>query len=233
MSLTEGVMEQKRIAGAKAAEYIEDGMILGLGTGSTAYYLTEKVSELVLSGMDIKAVPTSKDTEKLAEKFGIPLISIDRVDRIDLAIDGVDEIDPCFNAIKGGGGALFREKIVADMAETVIWIMAENKLVERIGAFPLPVEVLPFGYTYVIRRLKEFSFRPALRMKAGKPYVTDNGNYIMDIPIENTMDIQDIAEKLNSITGIVETGLFLNKCKRIIVGTDQGVRIIENQLHGI
>ena len=229
MNLTEKVMEQKRMAGEKAAEYIEDGMIIGLGTGSTAYYMIKKVGELVLCGLDIKAVPTSKNTEILAEKAGIPLVSIDEVKRIDLTIDGVDEIDLSFNAMKGGGGALLREKIVADIAETVIWIMDESKLVDKLGAFPLPVEVLPFGYTHVIKRLKELSFNPALRMLDGKTFVTDNGNYIVDLPLGNIVDINKVHKQLSSIIGIVETGLFLKVCKRIIVGTSNGVKIFENQ----
>ncbi len=139
--------------------------------------------------MDVKAVPTSKNTERLSEKFGIPSISIDEVDRIDLAIDGVDEIDPCFNAIKGGGGALFREKVIADIAETIIWIMDESKLVEKLGTFPLPVEILPFGHTHVIKKLKEFSPNPILRKTNGKIFVTDNGNYVVDVPIMNTTNI--------------------------------------------
>lgn len=137
MTVTERVIKQKRIAGEKSAEYIKDGMIIGLGTGSKAYYMIKKVGELILNRMDAKAVPTSKDTEKLSKRFGITLISIDEVDRIDLAIDGVDEIDPWFNVIKGGGGALFREKVIADIAKTVIWIMDESKLVDKLGAFPL------------------------------------------------------------------------------------------------
>ena len=125
-------MEQKRIAGEKSVEYIKDGMILGLGTGSTAYYMIKKVGELIGSGMNLKGVATSKSIENLAKELGIPLVAIDEVDRIDLAIDGVDEIDSKLNAIKGGGGALFREKIVANLANEVIWIMDDSTLVNQI-----------------------------------------------------------------------------------------------------
>lgn len=222
-------MEQKRIAGLKATEYIKDGMILGLGTGSTAYYMIKKVGELVQNGMNLKAVATSKSTENLAKELHIPLVQIDETDRIDLCIDGVDEIDKQFNAIKGGGGALFREKIVANLANEVIWIMDDSKLVDSIGAFPLPVEVLPYGYTQVIRKLKEYSFNPVIRMKDGNVFITDNGNYIVDLYIGNPMDIDDVYNKVNGITGVLEVGLFINMCKCIIVGTDSGINVIENK----
>jgi len=135
-------MKEKKMAGIKATEYIQDNMILGLGTGSTAYYMIERVGELVSQGLNIKAVATSQSTTNLANDFKIPLVSIDEVERIDLAIDGVDEIDGQFNAIKGGGGALFREKMVANIADNVIWIMDSSKIVDSIGTFPLPVEIL-------------------------------------------------------------------------------------------
>ncbi len=222
-------MERKRIAGQKATEYIKDGMILGLGTGSTAYYMIKEVGELVQIGMNLKAVATSKSTENLAKELHIPLVQIDEIDRIDLCIDGVDEIDKQFNAIKGGGGALFREKIVANLADEVIWIMDDSKLVDSIGAFPLPTEVLPYGYTQVIRKLKEYSFNPIIRMKDGNVFITDNGNYIVDLHIGNPMDINDVYAKVTGITGVLEIGLFINMCRRVIVGTDSGVKVIENK----
>ena len=221
-------MEQKRIAGEKATEYIKDGMIIGLGTGSTAYYLIKKVGELVSQGMNIKAIATSNNTEKLVKEFQIPLIEIDQTDKIDMAIDGVDEIDSDFNAIKGGGGALFREKIVAKLAREVIWIMDESKIVDSIGNFPLPVEILPFGHSHLLQQLDEYSFNPILRKKDDKIFVTDNGNYIVDLHLGKPMNIKDVTDKLYSLTGVLEAGLFLNICSRIIVGTDNGVKIIEN-----
>ncbi len=221
-------MEQKRLAGEKATEYIKDGMIIGLGTGSTVYFMIKKLGDLVSKGMNIKAVVTSQSTESLAIELKIPLVSIDEVDTIDLAIDGVDEIDSAFNAIKGGGGALFREKIVASLAKKVIWIMDESKLVENIGDFPLPVEVLPFGYTHTLKKLKEFSLNPELRVVDGKTFITDNGNYIVDLHLEKQLNISEISEKLNSVTGVQENGLFINMCDRIIVGSDDHVKVIEN-----
>lgn len=221
-------MQQKRNAGEKAIEYIEDGMIIGLGTGSTVYYTIKKVGELVSKGMNLKAVATSKSTERLAKELNIPLLSIDEIEKIDIAIDGVDEIDSTFNAIKGGGGALFREKVVAQLAERVIWIMDETKLVDAIGQFPLPVEILPFGYTHILKRLIEFSLNPQIRTVDGEIYITDNGNYIVDLHIGKSLDIEDIKKKLNSITGVLEVGLFINMCERIIVGIDDQVKVIVN-----
>lgn len=222
-------MIQKQIAGEKAAEYIKDGMTLGLGTGSTAYYMIKKVGELVKNGMHIQAVATSKGTEDLAKELNIPILNIDEVKKIDLDIDGVDEIDSAFNAVKGGGGALFREKIVANLAQEVIWIMDESKLVDHIGQFPLPVEILPYGYTHVIDKLKNYSYNPVLRTRDNKVFITDNGNYIVDLHIGKPMDIKKVYEQVNSITGVLEVGLFLNYCKRIIVGCNDGVKIIENK----
>ncbi len=221
-------MDQKRVAGEKSTEYIKDGMILGLGTGSTAYYMIKKVGELIKNGMKIKAVATSKSTENLAKELKIPLLSIDEVDRIDLAIDGVDEIDNDFNAIKGGGGALFREKIVASLATEVIWIMDESKLVDGIGEFPLPVEILPYGYKHAIKELQDYSLNPKIRMKEEEIFVTDNGNYIVDLHIGKPMNINDVYNKVNRITGVLETGLFINMCNRIVIGTNSGAKIINN-----
>jgi ribose 5-phosphate isomerase A len=222
-------MVQKKIAGEKAAEYIKDGMILGLGTGSTVYYMMQRVGELVAEGLQLKTVATSKSTENLAKELNIPLLTIEEVDGIDLVIDGVDEIDPAFNAIKGGGGALFREKIVAKLAKEVIWIMDESKPVDAIGNFPLAVEILPYGYTHHLRRLEEYGFNPVLRRtKDGEIYITDNRNYIADLHLVKPMNIEDTLQKLKNLTGVLETGLFLNMCDRIVVGTDEGVKVIEN-----
>ena len=223
-------MNKKKIAGEKAVEYIKDGMILGLGTGSTAYYMINKVGELVKKGMKLKAVATSKSTEILAEELKIPLVAIDEVDKIDLAIDGVDEIDRQFNAIKGGGGALFREKIVASLAKKVIWIMDDSKLVENIGEFPLPVEILPYGYKHTIKKLENYSLKPIIRIKENKIFITDNGNYIVDLHIGKPINISDIYSKISRIPGVLEIGLFINMCNFIIVGTNNEVKVIENKI---
>jgi ribose 5-phosphate isomerase A len=189
--------------------------------------MIHKVGELIRDGMKLKAVATSINTERLAKELNIPLVTIDEIDRIDLCIDGVDEIDKNFNAIKGGGGALFREKIAAGFANEVIWIMDSGKLVDSIGSFPLPVEILPYGYTHVIKKLEEYSFHPVLRKKNNEIYITDNRNYIVDLHLGKPMDIPYVNEKVTGITGVLETGLFLNMCSRIIIGLDDGVKIIE------
>jgi ribose 5-phosphate isomerase A len=220
--------QQKKIAGIRAAEYIEDNMILGLGTGSTAYYIIEEVGVLAKQGLNIKAVATSQSTTRLAKEFKIPLVSIDEVERIDLAIDGVDEIDGQFNAIKGGGGALFREKVVVRIADKVIWIMDSSKVVNSIGSFPLPVEILPYGYTHTLKRLESLSLNPVLRMKADIPFVTDNHNYIVDLHLGKGFDIEYVLETLRGIAGVLETGLFLNTCDKIIIGTSDGTKVLEN-----
>ena len=225
-------MQEKRMAGIKAADYIKDNMIVGLGTGSTVYYLIEQVGRLVKQGLNIKAVPTSRRTSSLAKKFNIPEIAIDEVAKIDLAIDGVDEIDKHFNAIKGGGGALFREKIVSKIANKVIWIMDSSKMVDTIGTFPLPVEILPYGFTHIIRKLEVLSFHPTLRMNSDTPYMTDNNNYIVDLHLGKSFDIEYVSEKLKSISGVLETGLFLNSCDKIIVGINNEARVIENKEKG-
>jgi len=220
-------MDQKKVAGYKAAEYVKDGMVVGLGTGSTAKHMVDAVGEMVKSGLKIQGVPTSKATEQQARKLGIPLLNIDDVDHIDLAIDGVDEIDGDFNATKGGGAALFREKVVASLAKEIIWVMDESKLVDKLGAFPLPVEVLPYGYQIVFNKLKNYGFNPKMRMDGEELLRTDNGNYIIDLHTGAPVDVEDIRIKVNSIVGVLETGQFLKMCDRIIVGTDDGVRVIE------
>lgn len=221
-------MDKKKIAGEKAAEYVKDGMTLGLGTGSTAFYAVNAVGELVKKGMKLQAVPTSKATEAQARELGIPLLTIDEVDHIDLAIDGVDEIDPAFNAIKGGGGALYREKVVATLADEVVWIMDDSKLVEHIGAFHLPVEIAQYGSKQAMAKMAEYGWNPVLRVRDGKTFVTDNGNFIADLHLGAGFDIEDVYSKLSGMLGVLEHGLFLNMCKRIIVGTDEGVQVTEN-----
>lgn len=223
-------MNSKKIAGEKAAEYIKDGMIVGLGTGSTSYYMIEKVGALVKAGMKLKAVATSKESEEHALRLHIPTFDINEVPTIDLAIDGVDEIDNQFNAIKGGGGALFREKIVASHAKEVIWIMDDGKLVKEIGNFPLPIEILPYGYRYVLEQLEKASYLPRIRKKDKEFFLTDNGNYIVDLQLKAPLNTKDIMEHVMNITGVLEVGLFLNMCDRIVVGRkDHSIKVIENK----
>lgn len=221
-------MNKKENAALKAAEFIGDGMVLGLGSGSTAYYLVERVGELVKSGFALKCVATSEQTEKHARDLGIQLFEPDEVEAIDLVIDGVDEIDPDFNAIKGGGGALLREKIVAGLAKKVIWIMDESKLVPALGKFPLPVEIIPFGHKHLLKKMETLGMNPVLRLGGGKPYVTDNGNYIADLHLGENFDLQRVESRLKNLPGVVETGLFLNTCDMIAVGFENETKLIKN-----
>ena len=214
-------MDMKKLAGDKAATDVKDGMVVGLGTGSTAYHMVNAVGEMVKNGLKIQAIPTSKATEAQARELGIPLLTIDELDHVDLAIDGVDEIDPQFNAIKGGGGALYREKVVA--------FMDESKLVYKIGAFHLPVEIAQYGSKQAMERMAGYGWNPVLRVRDGKTFVTDNGNYIADLHLGAGFDIQDVYSKLTGMLGVLEHGLFLNMCKRMIVGHSDGtVDVIEN-----
>jgi ribose 5-phosphate isomerase A len=156
-------LESKKLAGRKATEFIKDGMIVGLGTGSTVYHTIIRVGELVAEGLKIQAVCTSLKTRDLACSLKIPCLSLDEVNQIDLTIDGADEIDPSGNGIKGGKGALLYEKIVASNSRQNIWVVSEYKLVKKLGTFPLPVEVIPFGHVILLRKFEELGFHPVLR----------------------------------------------------------------------
>lgn len=247
------IEQGKRLAGYKACECLRDGMLIGLGTGSTAFYAIERTGQLVAEGLRIKAVATSEATAKLAAARNIPLLSADAVTELDVAIDGVDEIDPQFNAIKGGGGALFREKIIAMMSKEVIWVMDERKLVPAIGDFHLPVEILPFGASSLIYKIDHLGLKPRLRCRRGEElpdwtcptvrrqievlqnpseskqlWVTDNGNLLVDLMVDAPLDLGYIQKNLLPLTGVLETGLFLNICARMYVGGQGTVREIIN-----
>lgn len=215
--------ELKKAAALKAAEEIRSGMMLGLGTGSTVYYLVQHLGELAAAGLQIHATATSRATEDLARQNGVPLVDIEKVREIDLAIDGVDAIDPAYQAVKGGGGALFREKVIATRAKRVIWIMDERKLMPHLSHVPLPVETAPFGYHFTEKKIKDLGFIPELRTRDGEIFITDNGNYILDLAGNADMDYRIMAHKLKEITGILETGFFGPICEKIIVGTKNGV----------
>lgn len=221
-------MNLKEVVGKEAVKYVEDGMIVGLGTGSTVFYFVHALADRVKEGLNIQMVSTSIQTVELAKSLGLNIKELEEIDYIDLAVDGVDEIDKNFNAIKGGGAALFREKIVADIAKEVIWIYDESKDVEKLGKFNLPVEILPFGYSHTVRKLTEAGLNPVLRKKDGEILITDNHNYIADLHLGYGFDIEEVKEKLANIVGVVEHGLFLNMCKLCIKGTPEGAVIINN-----
>ena len=221
-------MNLKEVVGKKAVDYVKDGMIVGLGTGSTVFYFVHALADRVKEGLNVEMVSTSIQTVELAKSLGLSIKELEEIDHIDLAVDGVDEIDKDFNAIKGGGAALFREKIVADIACEVIWIYDESKDVEKLGNFNLPVEILPFGYSHTIRKMEEAGLNPVIRKKDGEILITDNHNYIADLHLGYGFDIEGVKEKLVNIVGVVEYGLFLNMCKLCIKGTPGGAVIINN-----
>ena len=217
---------EKKAAAEKAVEFIENGMTVGLGSGSTVFFAIKKIGELVRAGLSIKAVSTSDGTTQLAQSEGIKLISIDESGKIDLTIDGADEVDRSFNGIKGGGGALLFEKIVALSSEKNIWIVDSAKLVDRLGKFPLPVEVIPFGYKRVFKIIEEMNLNPVIRKNGNEFYFTDSGNLIFDLHIGEINDPVSMNEELKLINGIVETGLFINIADIVIAGKNNTTEII-------
>ncbi|WP_271006531.1 ribose-5-phosphate isomerase RpiA [Listeria seeligeri] len=217
------MVNQKKIAGEKACEWVEDGMVVGLGTGSTVYYTIEKLGELVQQGLKITGVATSEQTARQAEKLGIPLKSLNDVAEIDITIDGADEVNGAFQGIKGGGGALLREKMVAEASRLNIWVVGEEKLVDSLGDFPLPLEVIPFGWKQIKRSLEKEGIQATLRTQQNKEiYQTNNGNYILDIINQTFTNPIKWQEKLAQVPGVVEQGLFLNYVDIIICGKADG-----------
>ncbi|CEG26298.1 ribose 5-phosphate isomerase A [Bacillus sp. B-jedd] len=225
---SDNILNQKKLVGEKAAEYIEDGMVVGLGTGSTVYYTITKLAQLVKKGLSIRGIPTSVQTEEMAKKLGIPLATFKEIDEIDIAIDGADEYDPRFNLIKGGGGALLREKIIANAAKKFIVVATPDKRVEKLGQFPLPVEVVPFGAEITKKQLLVFGCEPQLRQYQGGSFKTDNGNFILDCRFGEISRPQSLAEKLNRIPGVVEHGLFIDRTDILITLDQTGSIIVQN-----
>lgn len=215
----------KEVAGRKAAELVEDGMTVGLGTGSTVHFTLLALGERI-SGerISIRGVPTSIDTEKKAREFGIPLATLDEVDHLDFTIDGADEIDGDFNMVKGGGGALLREKIVASISHREAIVVGVNKVVRRLGTtFALPVETVPFALATVKRALVHLGCIPKLRERDKKPFVTDNGNYILDCTFKQGIaDAPKLERAIAMIPGAVESGLFIGLAHVLIIGNDDG-----------
>lgn len=221
----------KEQVGIKAAEFVTDGMIVGLGTGSTAYYFVAELGRRIKEeGLQITAVTTSSVTYEQADGLGIPLKAIDDVEVVDLTVDGADEVDPALNGIKGGGGALLMEKIVATNSKDCIWIVDESKQVETLGAFKLPVEVVQYGAENLFRHFEKKGYSPAYREKDGQRFVTDQGNFIIDLDLKVIPDAEALAEELDRTVGIVDHGLFLGMVSKVIVGTPEGPKIISKSL---
>lgn len=218
----------KKMAGIKAADYVRDGMIVGLGTGSTAYYFVEELGRRVQEeGLEIIGVTTSSRTSEQAKGLGIPLKSIDEVEQVDVTVDGADEVDLAFNGIKGGGGALLMEKVVATPTKYYIWVVDESKMVEQLGAFKLPVEVVPYGAEQVFRRFEEVGYRPSFRQADGQRYLTDMQNYIIDLDLGVIPDPIALGQELDTTVGVVEHGLFNGMVDLVIVAGQEGLTLLE------
>jgi ribose 5-phosphate isomerase A len=220
---TDPIKLMKQQVGETAAARVQSGSIVGLGTGSTAVYMIQALGNRLKSGdlNDIKGVTTSFQGEVLARECGIPVVTLNEVDRIDIAIDGADEVDPNLNLIKGGGAAHTQEKLVAGFADYFIVIVDSSKLVEQLGStFLLPVEVLPKAYNPVMMAIRKLGGKPELRMgvkKAG-PVVTDQGNFVIDVKFDQMTDAADLERTLNNIPGVLENGLFVNIANEVLVG---------------
>jgi ribose 5-phosphate isomerase A len=212
----------KKIAAGKAIEYVRNGMTLGLGTGSTAYWAIRGIGDMVKNGLSVRAVATSVQSEDLAREMNIPLVPFAEVNRLDVTIDGADEVDPKFNLIKGGGGALLREKIVAAATDFYIIIIDESKLVKQLGRFPLPVEVAPFAWELTMRRLTELGCTPKRRLAGDKPFLTDNQHFILDCAFGAIPDPAKLHRQVSDITGVMEDGFFIDMANIVIAGSADG-----------
>lgn len=219
----------KEMVGIKAASYVTDGMTVGLGTGSTAYYMIEELGRRVKEeNLKIVGVPTSYASKKQAEALNIPVKTIDQVNYVDLTIDGADEISQDFHGIKGGGAALLFEKVVATYSKEIIWIVDESKMVDKLGRFPLPVEVIPYGQDQLFRLLQEKNYHPSFRMESEEVLKqTDSGNSIIDLQLDCIDDPIALANELDSLVGVVEHGLFLSMVDRVIIGKESGPEVLE------
>lgn len=224
-------MNAKQRAAIEAAQLIKEGMTVGLGTGSTSAFAIDAIGERVQQGLSITAVASSTRSEEQAGKAGIRLISFSEVDAIDIYIDGADEVDQELNLIKGGGGALLREKILAFHASQFIVIVDESKLVEHLGKFLLPVEIVPFAMELTLRQLQKLNCTITIRRENGQPYITDNGNMIIDCDFKKIENVSALHDAINSIPGVVENGLFTSSMvHKLIVGYENGkVNVISKE----
>ncbi|WP_343691481.1 ribose-5-phosphate isomerase RpiA [Chitinophaga sp.] len=218
----DAITKAKKAAGEKAAALVQPGMLVGLGTGSTAYWAIEKIGQMVKEGLNIQAVATSIASEKQALALGIPITSFSEIQQLDLDIDGADEISEEGQLIKGGGGSLLREKIVALASRHRVIVGDERKYVKTLGKFPLPIEVVPFGWELVFKTLQALQGYPTLRTKDDQPYITDNSNYIIDCSFGVIREPELLHQQLKALTGVVETGLFLNLKPTVIIAYENG-----------
>jgi ribose 5-phosphate isomerase A len=228
MKTSGGTDDQKRRAGERAAEEVDDGDVVGLGTGSTAAYAIRTIGEAVEAGLNVRGIPTSFDSRRLAREAGIPVRSLDEVDRIDLAIDGADRVDRDRAAIKGGGAAHAREKVVDAAADRFVVVADPSKVVDTLS-HPVPLEVLPDAYAAVEREVATLGGEPSLRRADAKdgPVVTDNGNLVLDCDFGRIDEPGGLARRLSELPGVVEHGLFVDLVDTVYVGTDDGVDRLE------
>lgn len=216
--MSKDLEKEKQLAAKEAVKFLSNNKIVGLGTGSTATYVVKEIANLVRNGLVIQAVPTSDKTKELAETLNIPIADINRIDSIDITIDGADEFNSDLILIKGGGGALLKEKIVASMTKKEIIIADSSKKVDKLGKFPLPVEVIPFAASYVMRKLSQINGSGKIRIKGTSPFITDEGNYIIDTDFGVIGDPVSLSNTLNNIEGVVAHGLFIKLADKIIMG---------------
>lgn len=213
--------QEKQAAARAAVQLVQSGNIVGLGSGSTSAFAVRFLADRVRDGLKILGIPTSRQTQQLAEQLGIPLTTLDEHPVIDIDIDGADEIDPQLNLIKGGGGAFLREKVIASVSRCFVVIADSAKQVSRLGKFPLPVEVIPFAENLIKSRIESMGAHVALRQYAyGNPYVTDEGHHILDCTFGEIADPVALAGSLRSIPGVVEHGLFIGMAESALVGKD-------------
>ena len=225
MLAMQSVDDAKIMAARKGLEFVEAGMVVGLGSGSTATHFIRLLGEQVQAGLKVRGIASSRASEELAVSLGIPVIDFRDATEIDVAIDGADEVGPALALIKGGGGALLREKIVASASKQFVIVADGSKVVQRLGKFPLPVEVIQLAEPLVSRRLEDLGLRPALRQqKDGSPYVTDEGNLILDCATGEMDDPAKVAAEIRAIVGVVEHGLFLHMATRALISDGSGVR---------
>jgi len=219
--------DQEKEAAARASlQFVKDGQVVGLGSGSTATYFIKLLGERVKNGLRIHGIPTSVRSKELAESLGIPLTTLDECQEIAVTVDGADEVDPQLRLIKGGGGALLREKIVASATKQMVVVADASKRVERLGKFPLPVEVIKFAQALVAKRIAALGADVQLRKNAdGKPYLTDENNHILDCRFEEIRDADRLARELSDMPGVVEHGLFIGMASVVLLA--HGSEIVE------
>ncbi|UAY53770.1 ribose-5-phosphate isomerase RpiA [Arachidicoccus terrestris] len=223
-------MNPKQLAAHAAVALIENGMKVGLGTGSTAYFAIQKIGQRVKEeGLQVTCIATSIQSEELAKSLNIPMAGFDTLKRLDITIDGADEADHQLQLIKGGGGALLREKIIAYMTDHYVIIADQSKYVETLGKFHLPVEVIPFGWQRTFDHLEALGAKPHLRQRDTAIYITDNGNYILDCDFGAIFEPRDLQTKIDLIPGVVECGLFVDRTGTLIIGNNDGSVVTHNR----